>query len=304
MRAAAKVVGIGVLNSGLRGAQAENPFAAAVRRATRPVSAVVSSSEDVQLAPPQDGKVDAPVQRTCWGIDDWEFAGGEEELVIGSGEPVPRLVFGGVPTIQETEEATSELKDVLDKAYLSSKSPKSNSEHLETKACVVSEATVTAPVSKHAIQAFRFLNESPAAQSVVASIACDPKVWTAVLQNEAVMGFLQSHQTSVPFADKSVPPDAESESHQSPNWFGESSSSGESESGNWFTDYLQKVRVTVVEMMSSLSDFFQNIFSSAYEHVSMGADGSGKESIMDKTVGASLMGLAVMVIMVVVLKRG
>lgn len=111
----------------------------------------------------------------------------------------------------------------------------------------------------------------------------------------------------VPFADKDpnkYASDAESETHQSPKWFNESSSSAESESGNWFTNYLQKVKDTVVEMMSSLSDFFQNLFSSAYENASMVADGTGKTSYVDRTVGASLMGLAVMVIMVVVLKRG
>lgn len=114
MRAAAKVVGLGVLNAGLRGgAPAENPFSAAVWRGTRPVSAVVSSSEeDVQL-------VDASsVQSASWGINDWEFAGGEEDLATASDESMPRLVFGGVPTMKETQEATSELKDVLDKYVL------------------------------------------------------------------------------------------------------------------------------------------------------------------------------------------
>lgn len=116
MRAAAKVVGLGVLNAGLRGgAPAENPFSTAVRRGTRPVSAaavVSSSEEDVQL-------VDASsVQRASWGIQDWEFAGGEDDLVMESGEPMPRLVFGGVPTLKETQEATSELRDVLDKYFL------------------------------------------------------------------------------------------------------------------------------------------------------------------------------------------
>lgn len=48
-------------------------------------------------------------------------------------------------------------------------------------------------------------------------------------------------------------------------------------------------------MMSSLSDYFQSVFG-GFE-VCPNADG------VEKTVGASILGLAIMVIMVVVLKR-
>lgn len=56
--------------------------------------------------------IEAAMQRPCWELDHWEFAGGEEEMI---GDPMPRLVFGGVPTIEEAREATSQLKDALDK---------------------------------------------------------------------------------------------------------------------------------------------------------------------------------------------
>uniref|UniRef100_A0A5B6YXP2 Uncharacterized protein n=1 Tax=Davidia involucrata TaxID=16924 RepID=A0A5B6YXP2_DAVIN len=220
MRAAAKVAGIGVVSGGLRGvpavSPAEHPFSAAARKATRPVSVFASSTEDVNsnvLIASQNNSIDATVQRPSWEINDWEFAGGEEDLFIESGEPMPRLVFGGLPTLQEAKDATSELKDVLEKVYLSS--PKSTGgggsfiaadqgsglsllPNSETKACVTSE---TPAVPKNALQAFRFLNESPAAQTVVASIASDPNVWHAVLQNEALVEFLQSHKTSASFSD-------------------------------------------------------------------------------------------------------
>lgn len=34
-----------------------------------------------------------------------------------SGELIPRIVFGAVPTIEEAREATSQLKDALDKYH-------------------------------------------------------------------------------------------------------------------------------------------------------------------------------------------
>lgn len=52
-------------------------------------------------------------------------------------------------------------------------------------------------------------------------------------------------------------------------------------------------------MMSSLSGFFQNLF------VDPGAvDGSAKATSVDKVMGASMMGLAIMVIIVAILRRG
>ncbi|RCU22150.1 hypothetical protein DVA69_20505, partial [Acinetobacter baumannii] len=39
------------------------------------------------------------------------------------GEPMPRVVFDAAPSFKEAKEATAELKDALDKVYLSS--PKS-----------------------------------------------------------------------------------------------------------------------------------------------------------------------------------
>ncbi|CBI20469.3 unnamed protein product, partial [Vitis vinifera] len=207
MRTAAKVAGVGVVNAGLRGAPAvqpvEQPMAAAARKATVPVSSVISSAKL--------GDAPVSVQRPSWELDDWEFASVEEEINIGTGEPLPRVVFGGVPTLQEAKEATSELKDALDQLYLSpSRSIRSgvqqlgllqiaNSDHLETKACVATTENTVATVPAHAIQAFAYLKDSPAAQNVVASIASDPNVWSAVMQNEALVEFLQAQKTCAPY---------------------------------------------------------------------------------------------------------
>ncbi|WP_336506546.1 hypothetical protein, partial [Klebsiella pneumoniae] len=75
MRAAAKVAGTGVINHGFRGfpavPTAEHPFTSTARKATRPVTSICSSS-DTSIA------ASVLVQKPCWEIDDWEFAGGED----------------------------------------------------------------------------------------------------------------------------------------------------------------------------------------------------------------------------------
>ncbi|KAL2247569.1 UNVERIFIED_CONTAM: hypothetical protein Sindi_2609200 [Sesamum indicum] len=117
MRVAAKVAGITAASGGLRGIAAEHySVSSAARRAAsiRPPAATV---EDVKLVTSQ---VEAGVQRPCLEMDDWVFAGGEEEAVVGVADPMPRVVFGGVPTLQEAREATSELTAALDKYFLCS----------------------------------------------------------------------------------------------------------------------------------------------------------------------------------------
>ncbi|KAI3753852.1 hypothetical protein L2E82_25916 [Cichorium intybus] len=299
MRAAAKAATMGVFNGGLRGGES---VVSAARQANRSVASVVSSSDDVKLAiANNDGKANSSVEKP---YDDWEFAGVEDELFMETREPMPRLVFGGAPTIQEAKQATSDLNDALEKTYLSSNatngqllSALSDSDDADTKTCLVSESSV----SKHAIQAFKLLNESPAAQNVVASIACDPNVWTAVLKNEALVDFLESHQTSVLFPEFDL---------NGKGFTDENSKESESkaESGKGFMDYIddikQKITVTVVDMMNSLSDTFQTLFGGAQKgEISVNPDGTAGISMEKSAIGATLMGLAIMVITVVVLKR-
>lgn len=321
-RAAAKVAGVTVASSGFRSVTAEHPVYAAARNVVRPVSvsvsAITSSSEDVKSGVVHGGSVDvSSVQKMSSEFDDWEMAGGEENMIAKSGEPLPRVVFGGAPSLQEATEATSDLKDALEKVYLSQPaidyggSCISGSSLLPfSKACVVSETVVTSSAPKHAIQAFRFLSETPAAQNVVASIACDPNVWTAVLQNPALQEFLESQKTSASFPDsdqkmdESVA-DTDSFSQSSPRSAFSKSEAEESKSKNSFTGFLQNVKrtvtQTVIDMMSSLSDYFNNLFGG--NKVFVEADGSAKLGAVEKTLGASFIGLAIMAIMVVVLKR-
>lgn len=305
MRAAAKVAGVGVVSHGLRGMPSVPPSEQSVRNASRPVSAILSAKS-------ASGDAAAPIQMpvpAAW--DDWEFADGEEALVMEAGEPMPRLVFGGVPSFEEAKEATTELKDALDKVYLSS--PKSNgsgdifsanrvpglsllsSPELETKSCVISEDTPTALAPNHVLQAFKLLNGSPQAQNVVASIACDPNVWNAMMDNHVLKDFFQSHQRIVGDELNDV---------QSAKKFEESSvenETGNSEGG--FMNIMENIKLKVQEMVSNVSNYFQNIFGHSAAESTSEDNGNTSKTFMDRTLGASFMGLAVLVIMVVVLKR-
>lgn len=76
----------------------------------------------------------------------------------------------------------------------------------------------------------------------------------------------------------------------------DSSQSGEAKSG--FRDILKNIKFKVMNMVSNVSSFLNNIFGLPSD-----ANGDAKTIPIDMTLGASVMGLAVLVIMVVVLKR-
>jgi hypothetical protein len=57
-------------------------------------------------------------------------------------------------------------------------------------------------------------------------------------------------------------------------------------------------------MVSNASNYLQNIFGfSKAKDISLDDNGNTGEAFMEKTLGVSFMGLAVMVVMVVLLKR-
>ncbi|KAL2472884.1 hypothetical protein Fot_48620 [Forsythia ovata] len=309
MRAAAKVAGITLGNGGLRALTQEIfSVSAASRMASSapPVTAMVSSAEHANSVALSQSQVD--VQRPCLEFDDWEFAGSEEELMVTAGESLPRVVFGGVPSIEEAKEATSELCDVLEKVYLSSPKsvgydglliadhhpsssvPSSNSQVLETKACVTSQSTRVSGEPMHAIQAFRLLNESSRVQNIVASIVHDPNVWNAVSENQELQQFLQSRKNGMNLPNQSSLETGDT-----------SSVSGESTAGSRPKAVFQKIKLTVVDMLSSLSDYFQNFFE--VDKASANANGSARLNSLDTALEASFMGLAVMAIMVILFKR-
>ncbi|KAI3986551.1 hypothetical protein MKX01_030733 [Papaver californicum] len=107
-------------------------------------------------------------KRPSWEIDDWDFADQEEEvevLLSDSIQNMPsRVIIGGVPSLEEAEEATSDLKVALDDMTSSFDYEEYESEASETKSCVntVCEAPNTIPSeSGPFFQAFSLLKESP-----------------------------------------------------------------------------------------------------------------------------------------------
>uniref|UniRef100_A0A6N2ME77 Uncharacterized protein n=1 Tax=Salix viminalis TaxID=40686 RepID=A0A6N2ME77_SALVM len=316
MRAAAKVAGIGVVNSGIRGGISCVPPSVehSVRNASRPVSAIISSTTG-------GGEAAATVQRPSWELDEWEFAGGvEEEMVVHSAEPVARVVFGGAPpSLQEAEAATFELKDALQKyngnsdgdSQLSGPPLLRNSESLETKGCISRDPT-GAPVPKYAMQAFSLLSESPKIQTVVAALASDPNVWNAVWENEALQDLLQSQNTTKESAADTQSSEAKEfvrdtdfqDAVSSKKFIELSDDDSEAESSQTeLMDVINNVKLTVIDMVTNVSAYFQKIFNfSSAEHTPAANENAGAATI-EKTIGGSLMALAVMVIMVVVLRR-
>lgn len=302
MRAAAKIAGIGVVNHGLRGGIHVPPPAeqSILRGVKRPVSSI-AASQTAEVAPFQKESAET--------MDDWEFAGGIEEEVVGGGEPIGRIVFGGLPTKEEAKQATDDLKDALESFLSSPRSASScasfssdhvsgsglelvsSSHHFQSKSCIIIDPKAC-PEPKYALQAFKLLSENPAAQSVVASIACDPNVWNAVLQNDALTEYLNSQRTDGGDDDQYVT-DAESIRIIE-------DLSGEN-NGNSLSDFVEKVRSTVAEMMNNVTDYVQKIFGS-FRNPSEGKEDGGSFFNVDK--GAPyIFSLAIMVIAIVLLKR-
>lgn len=310
MRAAAKVAGAGTVNTGLRGGVQVAPSSA--EYSVMRVAASRSASSGISVSGGGVSSVSdmtaSPNQMMSWEmVDDWEFAGGIEEevptAISGGGEPMPRVLFGGAPTLEEAKEAASDLKDALDKAYLSSlnstddtRSSRSSLLSEETKDCVAYDAKATL-LPKPAVQAFKLLNESPAVQSMVASIAADPNVWNAVLHNPAYMDFIGSHKTNYIFEGNRSRQGCESTSVKIEEYF--KANEGK-EVGNPFSEFLENLKSSVVEVANKATDFLQCLFTIPIAGMEKE---NGGLNYLEKTIGASLMGLAVMVIMVVLLKR-
>lgn len=117
MRSVAKVAGCGIFG-GFRQLPSlpvsELAASTGARKCPPAVPAIVSAADTVSSA---STCIDASaaVKNPFLNIDDWELAGCDEGELFDSAFPPSRLVFGGVPTIEEAREATSDLKDALEK---------------------------------------------------------------------------------------------------------------------------------------------------------------------------------------------
>ncbi|KAM3203003.1 hypothetical protein P3L10_030629 [Capsicum annuum] len=98
------------------------------------------------------------MQKVVAEFNDWEMVGGEEEMMVSVGEPLPRVVFGGAPSLQQATEATADLKHALEKVYLSRSANQDGASCISgsssspfSKACVVSDTVVSKSATKHAM---------------------------------------------------------------------------------------------------------------------------------------------------------
>ncbi|KAL6535767.1 hypothetical protein OROHE_012611 [Orobanche hederae] len=301
MRAAAKVAGITVANGVLRGITSDQY---SVFSATRMVASSHSETAMVEGVKVVASQSQASVTMKSSEIEDWVIAGGKE-TILGDVDMMipPKEVFSGSPTLHEAKEATSELAAALEKAYLSSFNsirgdgslvadhdtglPILVSPAIVNKYCVTSENNIAST----AIKAFRILHDSHAVQNVVASIACDPKVWKAVLDNRQLQEFLKSQGTCSVSSNMREPSEdvALEDSESQPDHIR-------------LMDIVEKVKITVVDMMNNLSDYFHNLFCDEGADKKVCAS-SGRNSNAETVMETSLVGLAIMAIMVILVKR-
>uniref|UniRef100_A0A2N9GSB5 Uncharacterized protein n=1 Tax=Fagus sylvatica TaxID=28930 RepID=A0A2N9GSB5_FAGSY len=245
IRAAAKVAGIGVVNRGLRGMRAVPPAEQSVRNASRPVSAILTSSTSA----PNSGSGDvAPAQQmpvpAAW--DDWDFANGEGVWKHGYGNlgavPVP-----GTAGYRYAYPRRIPFFQIRVRVYLSS--PESTGS--------------VDPFAANPNMSFTHLvyfSKSPEAQNVVASIASDTNVLNAMMENPAVQDYFVSLPENIPYMvadlEKSVVDDEFQDVRsdvQSPQPFEESSAEsqpGNSDSG--FNNITQNIKVKVLKMRALL----------------------------------------------------
>ncbi|XP_073146528.1 uncharacterized protein [Henckelia pumila] len=234
-----------------------------------------------------------------------------------AGEPMPRLVFHRVPTPEEAKEATSEIIVGIEKIYPWSPdydgyeksvngkhefhSSGSNSEIEEAKTSASGEVTTEPPVPTTVYTAFRLLRESSAAQNVVASIACDPNVVKAVRQNQQLQEFL--HLERRRWASSHSVSGAEKLDELYTESVEDSSTNTESKPRISFEDPLKMIK-DMVDMMKNLSDFFKNVFGGEGTKSFATGDHGAPRASAEHVIEASLLGLAIMVIMLIFLKRG
>ncbi|KAJ6893802.1 hypothetical protein NC652_027773 [Populus alba x Populus x berolinensis] len=139
--------------------------------------------------------------------------------------------------------------------------------------------------------------------TMVAALASDPNVWNAVWENKALQELLQSQNANKEYvADNESVGDTDSQDAAVSSKKLTELSDDENETGNSQTglmDVINNVKLTVVDMVTNVSAYFKKIFSfSSAEHTPDAADEKAGSSTTEKTLGASLMALAVMVIMV------
>ncbi|PWZ03929.1 hypothetical protein Zm00014a_002873 [Zea mays] len=246
-----------------------------------------------------------------WELDDWEFADcgdvtpaavvAEREATAAAAKP--RLVFAP-PSREEAEEATTELRDAIGRAYFN-ESPVEVVKEQDKEFNKLATDAIIPSMPGHVVQAFTLLKSSTEAQSVVASLASDRNVWDAVLKNEKVMEFYKTHQTT---PVQTFPEEAATA--ESPGKFEDATSENASNSelptgsGASFADFVDNAKKKAMDVVHNITDFFRDLFNDSAE-AQTGAGPSAEKgfSATEMAVGGSFMALTIAVILVVLFKR-
>ncbi|KAJ0246194.1 Uncharacterized protein HA466_0177550 [Hirschfeldia incana] len=285
MATAAKVAGIGVAKGGFKGglgipAAANDQFNVRNTSVSKPASASMSSA----IHPSTEA--DAMVMQSENWEEDWEFAEVETTTTI------PRVVFSKPPSLEEAKEATDDLKDAINIVCMEGSSEVGSVSRMLSSFQLSDKKAVESVVPQVALTAFTFLSESSAAQSVVASIASDPKVWDAVMDNKDLMKFLDMDSTA---ASTQVEDDNDDKSEDSSET--KSEEDGEAKPIQ-LLEILQDMKLKAAQLMENVSSYFGGLFLS--ESFTENGEERERTLLNDPT---SLFGLAVCVIFMVVMKR-
>uniref|UniRef100_A0A6V7QU67 Uncharacterized protein n=1 Tax=Ananas comosus var. bracteatus TaxID=296719 RepID=A0A6V7QU67_ANACO len=210
--------------------------------------------------------------------------------------PAPRLVFGPVPTLDEAKEATSDLTDAIEKVYFSGTAAEISGKDGQGNSSPEVDSIIPS-MPRHVVQAFSLLHGSPEAQSVVASLASDKNVWDAVMKNEKVVQFYRNHQSTL---TESAAENAFPATSPEKIDFG----SEDTSEGSGFAEFFNGIRIKVVEMVSNISNFIQDLFGASSEATHSKAENSNSDSYVNAALGGSFIALAIGVILVVLVKRG
>ncbi|OEL29386.1 hypothetical protein BAE44_0009595 [Dichanthelium oligosanthes] len=237
-----------------------------------------------------------------WELDDWEFADWRDDaaaVAVAEREAVvkPRLVFAP-PSREEAEEATTELRDAIERAYFI-ETPVEVVKEQDTDLNKLATDAIIPSMPGHVVQAFTLLKSSPEAQSVVASLASDRNVWDAVLKNEKVMEFYKKTQQTTLL--QTFPKEAATV--ESLEKF-EDAASENAPTGSPFSDFVDNAKKTMMDVVDNITHFFQDLFRpSAEAEAGAGSSAEKGPSLTEMAVGGSFMALAIAVILVVLFKR-
>lgn len=280
----------------------------------------------------------------------------ENELVMEGGEPVPRLVFGTVPSLEETKEATTDLKEALDAMYLSSPnfyesetsltpgvSLPLKTEIVENRSGVIMENNRSNPGPELVHQAFHIFRHSSIIQNTIVNVVSDPNVYKAVLRNPEVQKLCNSYLTNSDALEDEENVTQEGESEKGvmtklrnvkelviemvtnlpihfPGLFGysgienvskadhkENTTKEAGKSGSSFMEKLRNLKNSMVEKATNVPKYFPNFhgFSASVGSVPVSdhEEGNTKSFPTESSLGTSVTGLAIMVIMIVLFKR-